>query len=130
MIKKIVTLAIWFLGCVGAVSVGLSTKDTLRSLALSKGLETGVAVAANDLYKDSHKNIILENSSIVVAENCMKWQTIHPRENSWNWKDADKLLEFAEANGLKVKFHTLFWHNQNSSFLSEKWSRDKIFKMY
>ena len=125
MIKKLATLAIWCLGCVGAVSVGLATKDTLRSLATMKGLETGVAVAANDLNIDSHKNIIIENSSIVVAENCMKWQTIHPRENTWNWRDADKLVEFAEANGMHVKFHTLFWHNQNSAFLSERWSREK-----
>lgn len=125
MIKKLATIAIWCLGCVGAVSVGLATKDTLRSLATMKGLETGVAVAANDLNIDSHKNIIIENSSIVVAENCMKWQTIHPRENTWNWRDADKLVEFAEANGMHVKFHTLFWHNQNSAFLSERWSREK-----
>ena len=97
MIKKLATLAIWCLGCVGAVSVGLATKDTLRSLATMKGLETGVAVAANDLNIDSHKNIIIENSSIVVAENCMKWQTIHPRENTWNWRDADKLVEALNA---------------------------------
>ena len=125
VIKRLATVAIWFLGCVGAVCVSLSVKDTMRSLATKKGLETGVAVAVGDLSKDSHKNIILENSSIIVAENCMKWQYIHPRENTWNWKDTDRLVEFAEENGISVKFHTLFWHNQNSSFLSEKWSRDK-----
>ncbi len=125
VIKKLATVAIWCLGCVGAVCVSLSVKDTMRSLATKKGLETGVAVAVGDLSKDTHKNIILENSSIIVAENCMKWQYIHPRENTWNWKDTDRLVEFAEENGISVKFHTLFWHNQNSPFLSERWSRDK-----
>ena len=125
MIKKIAAIAVLCLGCVGALFIGLSNKDTLRSLAVKKGLDTGVAVAVGDLYIDTHKKIIIENSSIVVAENCMKWQNIHPRENLWNWNDTDNLVKFAEENGMRVKFHTLFWHNQNSSFLSERWSRDK-----
>ncbi|NLK45040.1 MAG: endo-1,4-beta-xylanase [Treponema sp.] len=125
MIKKVATLSIWLLSCVGAISVGFSTKDTFRSLALKKGIETGVAVAVSDLNKEAHINIIKENSSIVVAENCMKWQYIHPAENKWYWKDVDDLVKFAESNEMNVKFHTLFWHNQNPSFLSEKWSREK-----
>ena len=125
MIKKLVLVAICFLGCVGALFVWLSGKNTMRSLATKKGLETGVAVAVGDLGRDTHKKIILENSSIVVAENCMKWQYIHPRENLWNWGDTDNLVKFAEANGMNVKFHTLFWHNQNSPFLSDRWSREK-----
>ena len=129
MVKKLTILAILCLACVGAVFIGLSNKDTMRSLAAKKGLETGVAVSVGDLYIDSHKKIITENSSIIVAENCMKWQYIHPKENIWNWSDVDNLVDFAEKNGMNVKFHTLFWHNQNSPFLSERWSREKAIEV-
>ncbi|MCQ2579593.1 MAG: endo-1,4-beta-xylanase [Treponemataceae bacterium] len=129
MIKRIATLSIWLLGCVGAVCVGLTTQDTFRSLASKKNLDTGVAVAVGSLNKESHTSIIAKNSSIIVAENCMKWESIHPRENTWNWSETDRIIEFAEANNMKVKFHTLFWHNQNPSFLSERWSREKALEV-
>lgn len=50
--------------------------------------------------------------STIVAENCMKPQPIHPRENEYNWTDADKFVAFAEKNKQVATGHCLIWHSQ------------------
>ena len=42
----------------------------------------------------------------------MKMGPIHPAENEFNWKDADIIVDFAQKNNLKLRGHTLCWHNQ------------------
>jgi endo-1,4-beta-xylanase len=42
----------------------------------------------------------------------MKMAPIHPEENRYNWKDADSIVTFAQANGLRVRGHNLCWHEQ------------------
>jgi endo-1,4-beta-xylanase len=47
----------------------------------------------------------------------MKPGPIHPEENRYFWEDADKIVDFAVANGLKVRGHTLCWHNQTGDWM-------------
>jgi len=47
----------------------------------------------------------------------MKMGPIHPRENRYNWRDADSIVSFAVRNKLKVRGHTLCWHAQTPSWL-------------
>src|SRR6185503_8891662 len=34
------------------------------------------------------------------------------QENQYNWAPADAIVNFAQAHGLKMRGHTLCWHNQ------------------
>ncbi len=99
-------------------------EKTFRELAGKHGLKTGIAVAAGDLYGEKEKQIILDNSSIIVSENSMKWANLRPNEKFWNWSDIDALVKFARENSIEVKWHTLFWHQQNSSFLGKLKTRE------
>ena len=40
----------------------------------------------------------------------MKWIFSDPRPDSYNFNDADSLVAFAEANGIKVRGHNFVWH--------------------
>jgi endo-1,4-beta-xylanase len=71
----------------------------------------GVAVSPRALHSDEAP-LILKHFNSVTAENAMKMGPIHPEENRYNWKDADSIAAFAERNGLKMRGHTLVWHNQ------------------
>jgi endo-1,4-beta-xylanase len=42
----------------------------------------------------------------------MKMGPIHPRENEYFWRDADSIAAYATRNNLKLRGHTLCWHNQ------------------
>ncbi|WP_336790448.1 endo-1,4-beta-xylanase [Paenibacillus sp. MMO-177] len=50
--------------------------------------------------------------NMVVAENAMKPASIQPIEGQFQWEQADRIVAFAKANGMAVRFHTLVWHNQ------------------
>lgn len=71
----------------------------------------GVAVSPQALKTDEAGLIVNEFNSM-TPENAMKMGPIHPRENQYNWAGADSIAAFAKRNNLKLRGHTLCWHNQ------------------
>jgi endo-1,4-beta-xylanase len=55
----------------------------------------------------------------VTAENVMKWEEIHPRPGEYDFDAADRLVDFAEANGMFMVGHTLVWHSQTPGWVFE-----------
>jgi endo-1,4-beta-xylanase len=55
--------------------------------------------------------------NLVTAENCMKWDALEPSQNSFNWNEADKLVNWAKTNNYKVHGHTFVWHNQTPNWV-------------
>lgn len=71
----------------------------------------GVAVSPRALKTDEAK-FILNQFNSMTAENAMKMGPIHPSEHQYNWEAADSIAAFAKRNNLKLRGHTLCWHNQ------------------
>lgn len=76
----------------------------------------GVAVSAQALQTDE-AGLILQQFNSLTPENAMKMGPIHPAENTYNWRDADSIVAFAQAHHLRVRGHTLCWHNQLPGWL-------------
>ncbi len=104
-------------------------KKSLRNLAAKKDLMTGIAVAPGDIYAERESSILKNDCSIIVSENGMKLGNLRPSATFWNWSDIDHLVQFAEENKMKVKWHTFFWHNQNPAFLGNMKTREDALKM-
>jgi endo-1,4-beta-xylanase len=81
-----------------------------------KDFTVGVAVSPQSLKTDEAGLIVKEFASM-TPENAMKMGPIHPRENEYFWRDADSIAAFAKRNGLKLRGHTLCWHNQTPRWL-------------
>jgi len=63
----------------------------------------------------------------VVPENVMKWETIQPGKDTFNFTDGDAVVEFAHDNGMQVRGHTLIWHQQLPPWLtSGTFTRDEL----
>lgn len=58
--------------------------------------------------------VIKTHFNAITAENVMKSEVIHPKENEYNFELSDKFVEFGEKNGMKIIGHTLIWHSQLS----------------
>jgi endo-1,4-beta-xylanase len=71
----------------------------------------GVAVSPGVLT-GPEKDLIIKHFNSLTAENVMKMGPIHPEEYRYNWGPADQIVDFAVANGMKMRGHTLCWHNQ------------------
>lgn len=76
----------------------------------------GVAVSARSLDDPQNVKFILQQFNSITAENAMKMGPIHPKENFYNWKNADSIVEFAQAHHLKMRGHNLCWHEQAPSW--------------
>ncbi|MBB5225055.1 1,4-beta-xylanase [Treponema ruminis] len=119
--KKVATL---FAVCVTVMSLVSCGKD-FRSAAMKHGFRTGMAITPGDLYDETSKKIIKSDCNILVYENNMKYGVLRPNKKFWNWSDIDLLIKFAQENKMAVKWHTLFWHQQNPPFLSSYWTREE-----
>jgi endo-1,4-beta-xylanase len=56
--------------------------------------------------------IIKKHFNTISPENVLKWESVHPKLNEYNFEDADKYVEFGEKNEMFIIGHTLVWHNQ------------------
>jgi len=56
--------------------------------------------------------IVKEQFNSISPENALKWMSIHPKLDSYNFKDADSYVEFGEKNNMFIVGHTLVWHSQ------------------
>jgi endo-1,4-beta-xylanase len=102
------------------VSANGGTDRPLRDLADRAGLRIGTAVDMDAYVADTtYRGLIAEEFSSVTAENVMKWQLLEPERGVYDWSAADELMAAARANRQAVRGHTLLWHNQLPTWLTE-----------
>jgi endo-1,4-beta-xylanase len=71
----------------------------------------GVSVSPQELKAEEASLIVNEFNSL-TAVNAMKMGLLQPKQNEYYWKDADSIVAFAKRNNLKLRGHTLVWHQQ------------------
>ena len=92
----------------GQVTTGTGS---LTAHAAARGLLTGCAVNANLFREDEgFRRLLAEQYSILVPENCLKWNRLRPTAETYSFADADSLVAFAEAHKMKVRGHNFVWH--------------------
>jgi endo-1,4-beta-xylanase len=85
--------------------------NSLKAVGAGHGLLVGCAVNTAALASDSgYADLVAGQSSIVVAENAMKWQGVHASQAGYDFDQADALVAFAEGKGIKIRGHNLCWH--------------------
>ncbi|MEU3996959.1 endo-1,4-beta-xylanase [Streptomyces fungicidicus] len=88
------------------------SSDAMRDLAadLPRPIRMGTALAAGPLLTDSaYRRTAGEEFSMLTPENDFKPQFVQPRRGVFAFAEGDALVDFAEANGMKVHAHTLVW---------------------
>lgn len=76
-----------------------------------------IGAAVNPRTIVTSKDLILEQFNTITAENEMKFVSVHPKEEVYAFEEADKIAGFAREHGLKLRGHTLVWHNQTSEWI-------------
>jgi endo-1,4-beta-xylanase len=94
-------------------------EPTLRALAGGHDLLIGTAVRIEALRSDSiYRNVLARQYNAVTPENAMKFETIHPAPDTYDFEEADQIVDFARAHGMQVHGHTLVWHRQLPSWVT------------
>ena len=82
-------------------------------------LPVGCAVSVPSLGDHPYADLVARQSSIVVAENAMKWAHVHPARDRFDFSGTDRLIDFAKSHGLATRGHNLCWHQYNPAWLDE-----------
>ncbi|MGD9200841.1 MAG: endo-1,4-beta-xylanase [Chitinispirillia bacterium] len=106
----------------------------LKSLAevYSDYFTIGTCVELDQLIgKDGE--VLLKHFSSITAENVMKPLYMAPKKDTFFFDNADKLVNFAQSNGLLVRGHTLVWHSQDAKWMyyddnGEEVSKEVLFE--
>ena len=71
-----------------------------------------LGVAVNNRTLVTHAEIIKHHFNSITAENEMKPEALQRTARNFDFSSADRMVEFAQENGMKVRGHTLVWHAQ------------------
>src|SRR5271168_1196944 len=83
----------------------------LRARAAAKGLLFGSAVQQNQLAGDpGFAEVVRREAALVTPEFELKWATVRPTPSDDRFEAPDRLLDWCTAQGLKMRGHTLVWH--------------------
>lgn len=100
----------------------------LRKLAAEKGLLYGTTISAEQVTKDApFVDLVLQQTSLVVAENDMKWQVMNRgTRGDDDYGPADTVAAFALENDLGLRGHNLLWYYRTPSWFFDLSGRQEI----
>jgi endo-1,4-beta-xylanase len=99
---------------------------TLRQAAEASGHLIGIALQANRMNIPTYTATARQEFNYVTPENEMKWDRIQANPGQFNFAPAERIVAFAEQNGMKVKGHTLVWHSQLPDWVEALTTPDEV----
>ena len=105
--------------------------DSLNGIAMSRGLRLGSSIGMDATAEGlallspevrarpqrspsfddgAVRRLMVEQCSIVVPENEMKWYVVRPDFKTFDFRRMDRLVHWAHVNGMAVRGHNLVWN--------------------
>lgn len=85
-----------------------------------------IGAAVNLRTIESQQDLLANHFNSITAENDMKFIEIQPAQGQFTFEKADQLAAFAKKNGMKMRGHTLVWHNQTPDWVFLDDNGDKV----
>ena len=85
--------------------------SSLRAAAAAKGIQYGCAMAAPQIqFPDDFTALVCQQCAVIVPENAMKWFEMSAAPDQEDYSVPDQIVDFARANDLALRGHTLLWY--------------------
>jgi len=107
----------------GALGTGLSAASSAALGQVPAGIRSGGQACLHaaipfgaairvDLLQENleYRRAVLGHCQWVVGEGGLKWIDVRPEADRFVFDQPDRLLAFADANGMRMRGHTLVWH--------------------
>lgn len=101
------------------VAVAAVPEMTLRQAADQTGLLVGAAVRPSLFSEPAYSETLAREFNMVEAEDAMKWGIVRRNEGEFDFRQADEIVRFAQAHGMKVRGHCLVWDHSNPQWLND-----------
>src|SRR5436190_2314508 len=53
----------------------------------------------------------------ITPENVLKWESVHPDPDRYDFSPGDRYVAFGKSNGMWIVGHTLVWHHQTPDWV-------------
>ena len=94
--------------------------QTLRQEADRLGVKISGAVNPGKFTEPAYAQAVAREFNMIEPENVMKFGPIHPDRERYDFSGGDKIVEFANKNGMAVRGHTLVWHSQVAPWVKSR----------
>lgn len=103
--------------------------QSVDKLFKAKGKEYfGTCTDQGRLTSGKNAAIIEANFGQVTPENSMKWESINNQKGSYNWGQADYLVNWATERNKTIRGHTFVWHSQLAGWVRNIRDRNELTK--
>jgi len=62
-------------------------------------------------------NLVKQQFNSTTPENCLKWESVHPAPDRYDFTLPDQYVAFGETNHMFIIGHTLIWHSQTPDWV-------------
>jgi len=82
-------------------------------------LKIGVALsqALSDERDSAGAAMVVRQFNSISPENVLKWESVHPAADRYNFEPGDRYVEFGRSHGMFVVGHVLLWHQQTPAWV-------------
>src|SRR5260370_5335738 len=95
-------------------------RATLRAIAAARGVLYGSTIAATQVEAgDDFTDLVRRECAALVTENELKWGNICDAPGEYDFVRADAIIDFATANAIALRGHTLLWY-----YRTPRWFRE------
>ena len=100
---------------------GLPATQSLQQLAGEKGLLFGSCLALKYCVQaPAYQQLFLAQCGIATPEVHMKWDSLSSQPGVYDFGQADSFVKFCAANHVKVRGHTLVWHQALPPWITQQ----------
>ncbi len=110
---------LWRLAILVAATAFVCSAQSLRQASDSAGLLFGTAVRSPQLSEPAYASTLAREFNMVEAEDAMKWWVLRPDATTYDFRQGDELVRFAQAHQMKIRGHCLVWARTNPDWLTQ-----------
>lgn len=112
-------------GCKSDNGAAANTQAVAQNIILkdkfADNFKIGTAISKAQVLNPSDPELLLaaKHFNTFTPENSMKWESVNPLPNEYQFDVADALVNFAKKNNQQLVGHTLVWHSQTPDWVFE-----------
>ena len=92
---------------------------TLRDAADHAGVLIGTAVRPSQFPETAYSSVLAREYNMIEPEDVMKWWVLRRDPDSFNFRQGDEVVRFAQTHNMKVRGHCLVWGRTNPDWLTQ-----------
>jgi len=114
LVSAMVLPVILTLGAATAAGYGPTLKEAFKEDFL-----VGAAINRTQIFDEDQRGdpIIKAQFDSITPENVLKWESVHPLPDKYDFEASDRYIAFGQSNHMAIIGHTLVWHSQTPKWV-------------